>query len=119
MLLFYGVGQLIRFALIEKYTVILAHIDRYIKYQSAEINAFFEAGALAQINLDSLVSPGSRKKLMPYIKIDKVAALGSDLHNTDVKILLKLPKIIKSLGSDFSVIMKRSEALLQTANDIN
>lgn len=98
------------------YTVILAHIDRYIKRYEEQIDLLIRGGALAQVNADSLSSFFSRKKMMEYIDSGCVSALGSDLHGADKKSYSAFTSLKKHIGEDnYERIMSRSEKLLEMA----
>ncbi|MBQ8140749.1 MAG: histidinol-phosphatase [Clostridia bacterium] len=100
-------------------TVVLAHIDRYIGKYGDGIDELLSMGALAQINSDSLASFFTRKKLMPYIESGYVAALGSDLHGTDVKQYKTFEGLKKNIGeANFNSIMNKSAELLAAAQFI-
>lgn len=102
------------------YTVVLAHIDRYMKVNPQGIDELISMGAYAQINASSLASHGMRSKLYPYIKDgDTVCAIGSDLHGHDKKQYKPFCKAQKLLGEDFGEIMCRTEKLLFGAEIIN
>lgn len=101
------------------YTVVLAHIDRYVKQYSSIIDAMLELGAYAQINAEGLEHFGTRRKLMGYIKnTDRVCALGSDLHGADPKDYKRFVACRKLLGEHFDIIMSRTAALLKTAEPV-
>ncbi|MBQ8330884.1 MAG: hypothetical protein IJX94_00095 [Clostridia bacterium] len=108
--LFYTVESLTR-----RFTVVLAHIDRYIHTQKAEIYELLRLGAFAQINGYAFDSFGKRRKLAPILESDRVVALGSDLHGTDKKTYQKFIDSKKRLGDTFDVIMERSAKLLESA----
>lgn len=102
------------------YTVILAHIDRYLKRYEAQIDILLRKGAVAQVNADSLSSFFSRKKLMEYIDSNCVSALGSDLHGADKKAYHAFVSVKKHIGADnYEDIMSRSAKLLEKAEFIN
>lgn len=102
--------------LLSDYTVVLAHIDRYL-FQQKNIQALLNMGALAQINAEALFSFGSRRKLSSFFKEDSLVALGSDLHNVDEKTYLKFVTAKKHLGSLHEEIMERSAELLENAKN--
>ena len=104
-------------ALLRRYTVVLAHIDRYLP-QSASIQTLLEMGAMAQVNAESLFSFGARRKLVPFIREGAVVALGSDLHNVDEKSYIKFTTAEKHLKSLHGEIMERSVTLLKNAENI-
>ena len=102
------------------YTVILAHIDRYVKRFSDGIDALIEKGAKTQINADSLGSFFERKKLMPYIEGGCVYALGSDFHGSDKKTYKVFTDAKKNIGAEnYERVMRKAEKLLADAEIIN
>lgn len=103
-------------ALLNRYTVILAHIDRYL-FQANHIQTLLDMGALAQINAEALFSFGTRRKLSPFLDTDSVVALGSDLHNVEERNYLKFATADKHLGALHEEIMERSAQLLQNAKN--
>jgi len=103
----------------EGYTVVLAHIDRYVKRFEEGIDTLLSMGALAQINADSLVSFFDRKKLRPYIESGRVCALGSDLHGSDPRSYKPFAELKKHIGVEhFEGIMKSSQKLLEGAKTL-
>lgn len=108
--LFYTVDELTK-----RYTVVLAHIDRYIRAQADEIEELVEMGALAQINASSLFSFGEKRKLEPFIQNGLIWAIGSDLHNLEKKSYRQFHDAQKKLGDEYSRIMSRSASLLKDA----
>ena len=104
-------------SLLRRYTVVLAHIDRYL-FQAKQIETLLDMGALAQINAESLFSFGSRHKLAPFLKGDAVVALGSDLHNVEEKSYGRFANAEKHLGSLHGEIMERSAELLKNAKNL-
>jgi protein-tyrosine phosphatase len=103
--------------LLGRYTVVLAHIDRYLRTQSGEIDTLLQMGALAQVNASSLFSFGSRRKLAPFLDSGAVVALGSDLHGADKKAYEAFANAEKKLGSLHGEILSRSAELLRTADN--
>ena len=101
--------------LAKKYTVVLAHIDRYIKHHKADIEELLDLGAYAQINAYSLASMGIRHKLASFLEGDRVVALGSDLHGADEKSYGRFMAAEKRLGDLYGRIMERTAALLEGA----
>ncbi len=102
--------------LLNSYTVVLAHIDRYL-FQPKAIGALLDMGALAQINAEALFFFGLRRKLSPFLKGDSVVALGSDLHNVEEKTYARFITAEKHLGSLHGKIMERSAELLKDAKN--
>ena len=64
-------------------TVVVAHIERYIKLQ--ENNRFWEllseTGVLVQLNAEFLISRFTRRKAIEWIKKGRIDCLGSDCHD--------------------------------------
>ena len=99
----------------KRFTVVLVHIDRYIKEQKAEIEQLLDLGALAQINGSAMFSLAKRRKLRSFLESDAVVALGSDLHGTNKIFYQQFLGAQKKLGDLTPAIMHRSEKLLENA----
>lgn len=98
------------------YTVVLAHIDRYLKSDPRGVEELLSLGAYAQINSSSFLSHSTRNKLYRYIEDgDTVCAIGSDLHGCNKKLYKGFLKAQKILGNEFEKIMSRSDKLLSGA----
>ena len=98
------------------FTVVLAHIDRYIDKYSEEIDRFIEEGALFQLNSDSLASIVRRKKVLPYLQKDAAVAIGSDLHGPNKSVCKDFAKVRRIVGEEtYDRIMQRTEKLLENA----
>lgn len=102
--------------LLERYTVVLAHIDRYL-YQPKRIQTLLEMGALAQINAESLFSFLTRQKLKPFLSTPSLVAVASDLHNVDEATYSKFATVDRHLGALTDRITERSETLLRSAEN--
>ena len=101
------------------FTIVLAHIDRYLKDHDEEIRSLISLGAYAQINAASLYSSSLKKRLRYYLEeTDSVVALGSDLHGVDKAVYRKFAKLPSCLDTAYGEIMKRSESLLSGAQKI-
>ena len=102
------------------YTVVLAHIDRYLKSFAQGVDDLIALGAYAQINASSLSSCHMRKKLFKYIENgNTVRAIGSDLHGSSKKDYKQFRKAQKLLGEDLEKIMDRTDKLLADAETID
>ena len=106
-------------ALTKRFTVVLAHIDRYVRYEQEAIGALLKLGALAQINGYAFSSLLTRRKLKPFLEGNRVVALGSDLHGADPKAYAQFLSAKKRLGPAFEEIMTRSSDLLKSAELLN
>ena len=101
-----------------EYTVVLAHIDRYIKAYGDQIHALLDMGALAQINASSLNGWLARKRMLPYLKDQRVVAFGSDLHREDADAMAAYAALQKLPDDLFSRICERTAELLTEAVEI-
>jgi protein-tyrosine phosphatase len=97
------------------YTVVLAHIDRYIKNYGNDIQELLGMGALAQVNAQALSSHKMSKKIKEHVRSNHVCALGSDLHGVDKALYRHFTKLPKRLGADYGAIMDRAAKLLYDA----
>lgn len=97
------------------YTVVLAHIDRYVKKYGHQIDELLSMGALAQINAIGLRGFLNRRRLKPYWQSDCVVGFGTDLHGTSAD-HIEAYKALGRLPNDaFSQITARTRHLLQDA----
>lgn len=97
------------------FTVMLAHVDRYLRICPNDLDTLQEMGALMQVNADALGLFSLHGRLMRYIKEGSVCAVGSDLHGAnppDYKKFVKAPSVLKNHYID---IMNSSHALLENA----
>ena len=101
--------------LLQRFTVVLAHIDRYVCFQEKELWNLLAMGAMAQINGYAFSSFSQRKILRPFLESDRVVALGSDLHGADKKCYAQFLASQKRLDDTFDAIMERSASLLSNA----
>ena len=82
-------------------TPIIAHLDRYLSYQSGNdhIMDLIRLGALIQMNGDYVNGLFTRKKAIDLIKDGVVSLLGSDCHN--------MQKRAPNLGKTFDIIRRK------------
>ena len=97
------------------YTVVLAHINRYLHSFADQIEYLLDMGALAQVNATSLKSFWHRRRLIPYLESGCVVALGSDLHGQDQKTIDAYAALTKLPNNLFSLICEKSAELLADA----
>jgi protein-tyrosine phosphatase len=101
------------------YTVVLAHIDRYVKICGDDVDTLLSMGALAQINADALFHLSALKKINKYLETsDCICALGSDLHGAKPNAYNNFAKAPKALKEHYEVIMQRAKKLLFEAETI-
>lgn len=88
-----------------KITLVLAHIERYIKLQSDEvIGQLLSSGILLQINASFVCDFFTKRQAMNLLKNRAVHLLGSDCHNMSDRapdIGRAYEKISKKLGDEF------------------
>lgn len=86
-------------------TPVLAHIERYINYQSAEVfNNLLASDMLMQVNASCITSLFTSHKALNWLKKGKVHFIGSDCHNLTTRppeILKAYDVIGKKLGGNF------------------
>ncbi len=98
------------------YTVVLAHIDRYMKEHSQYIYSLLDMGALAQINPYALSAFGPKKDINSILtQSESIVAIGSDLHGSKKGALDDFVKLKKKLGEHYERISARSAELLKDA----
>ena len=98
------------------YTVMLAHIDRYLGHFHKEIDTLLSIGALAQVNADAVRHPLIMGRIKKYLeKTDSICAFGSDLHGCEPKSYAPFTKTIRSLSDHADRIMRTTATLLKDA----
>lgn len=76
------VKEVIELSNLRNITVVVAHIDRYIKFQKrAYINALLDNGILFQSNPDFFTGFFTKNKAFSMLKNNEIHFLGSDCHN--------------------------------------
>lgn len=66
--------------------LVLAHIDRYQSIQNPKIwDRLRDSGCIMQVNASSLISLGSRRKIIKLMKKRCVHCIGSDCHNISTR----------------------------------
>jgi len=100
------------------YTVVLAHINRYLSSFADQIEYLLDMGALAQVNASSLKGFWSRRRLLPYLESGCVVALGSDLHGQDQKAIDAFAALSKLPNDLFARICEKSAELLAEAKEV-
>lgn len=100
------------------YTVVLAHINRYMHSFADQIEYLLDMGALAQVNAASLKSFWNRRRMIPYMESGHVVALGTDLHGQEQKTIDAYAALSKLPNDLFSRISERSKTLLAEATEV-
>lgn len=100
------------------YTVVLAHIDRYVEHHFDELSALLSSGVLAQINTSSLYHKTMRTWLAPFLEADQIYAIGSDLHGANKKTYREFSKASRRLEGLYNNISEHSAEILKNAERI-
>lgn len=102
----YVIKELVDISCSGNVTVLLAHVDRYLKFQRSGTAEYLLANdILMQINADYICNFGTRHKALGLLKKQAVHVIGSDCHNMAERApeIGKADEIIrKKLGNDFS-----------------
>ena len=102
------------------YTVVLAHIDRYIAKYEHDIDDLVSMGAAVQINASAFSGFALKRKMRSYIDADCTCVLGSDLHGTEPKRYRSFAALKSRLGKErFERVMRNSEELLKNAEPMH
>ena len=101
------------------YTVVLAHIDRYIGNFKSEIDTLLSVGAYAQVNAVVIRHPlllGSIKKYLS--ETDRICAFGSDLHGCNKHGYTCFNRLNSVFKERYREVMNRSLELLEGSRSI-
>lgn len=101
----YTLREFEELALSRDITVVLAHIERYLKFQNDETwNRLYENGILMQVNASFFTAFSTKRKALTYLENGDIHFIGSDCHNLTSRAprIGKAFKIIKNkLGESF------------------
>ena len=97
------------------FTVVLAHIDRYLPKHLLDILELLDMGALAQINAPSVRKLRLKKHVLPFLYDERLVAFGTDLHGEDKKSAEEFRKLTKLKDEIFEKVSKRTQILLSNA----
>ncbi len=101
----YSIRELCEISNSGKYTVVLAHIDRYLNYQNRDvIERLLQNDILLQCNSSFFVSWFSSIKAFKMLKKMQIHFIGSDCHNTTSRppnINKAFNAIAKKFGGEF------------------
>ena len=102
------------------YTVILAHIDRYLGHFHKEIDTILSLGAYAQVNADAVRHPLIMSRIKKYLEqTDRICAFGSDLHGCDKRDYTCFGMLPKAFKEHFGEVMSRSLSLLEDSESLS
>ncbi len=92
--------------------VVLAHMERYMGFQSkSTLRRVYQSGVLIQCNAEFFLDLPTRRKAMSMLKAGEIDFIGSDCHNVDSrapKIGAAYETIKKKLGEDFLTSFDRN-----------
>ncbi len=101
----YTVKELEELARIGEVTVVIAHIERYMRLQSAQTLArLYECGILVQCNASVFLSSTTKRRSLSMLREGKIHFIGSDCHNLTSRppaIGRAYDVIKKKLGNEF------------------
>ncbi len=113
----YTVREVVELSSARNFTVILAHVERYLRLQSRNTwERFIEAGVFMQVNASFFNELQTRRKALSMLKKGEIHLIGSDSHN----LTSRAPRLGKTfelihnkLGENFaSQIKELGESLL-------
>lgn len=101
----YTVRELVELSGHTDLTVVLAHIERYLSFQSRDVwERLYDSEILMQANATFFTKITTRRKALSLLKNDMIHFIGSDCHNLSARppFIGKAFEIIKDkLGDDF------------------
>ena len=101
----YTSNELTELACVGDLRIILAHIERYLSFQSADVlERLTGSGLLMQVNATYFTEFASRRKALRMLGDGKIQFIGSDTHNISTRppYIKKAVDIIKKkFGGDF------------------
>ncbi|MBP3446444.1 MAG: capsular polysaccharide biosynthesis protein [Clostridia bacterium] len=101
----YVLSELFNLAAYSGHTVVLAHIERYMNYQSADVfEKLLANDVLMQVNADFVTGFFSKHKALNLFRKEKLHFIGSDCHNLTTRppeIAKAYELIGKKLGTQF------------------
>lgn len=99
------VNELMELSCFGEMKIVLAHVERYLSYQSAEVlERLFDSSLLMQANATFFTQLSSRRKALRLLSDGVIRFLGSDTHNTKTRtpMIGKAVEVIqKKFGDDF------------------
>lgn len=117
----YMVRELVELSGKGGFKVILAHVERYMNLQSADVwDRISESGILKQVNATFFTSFLSKRKALSLLKHGEIHFVGTDCHNMTTRspqICKAFENIEKKLGGEYiSKMNEHGYSLLGTVN---
>ncbi len=114
----YEVREVCEMAAAGEVTVLLAHIERYLAFQSDETwDRLLKCGVLMQSNAEFFLTPVVRRRALQMLRRERIHVLGTDTHNLTTRaphMDAAMAYIAKKLGQDFrEYFERRSEDFLE------
>lgn len=80
----FAVDELKKLSNVKGYTIIIAHIERYMNAQSSDtLRKLRSMGVLSQVNASFFIRLTTRKKAIRMLRNGEINAIGSDCHNLE------------------------------------
>lgn len=102
----YDIRELIDLNCSGSVTVMLAHVERYLKYQKKGVlERLLDQGVLIQVNASFFASVWNRRQAIRMLQRGEIHAIGSDCHNLGGRrpnMDIAVQAIEKKLGTGFS-----------------
>ncbi len=101
----YTIKELTDLASTRGLTVILAHIERYLAFQSSKVwDRLYNCGILMQVNASFIYGRSTRRKAFKMINDGRIHFIGSDCHNMSTRpprIGEAYELLLKKFGADY------------------
>ncbi len=102
----YTVGELESLALSGRFILIIAHLERYMDYQSKDVLVrLYQSGIRMQFSADYFLDFWSRRKAISMLRRGEIHIIGSDCHNITARppnVGDAYKAIAKKLGEGFA-----------------
>lgn len=91
-------------------TVLLAHVERYLRFQTPEVwDALLEGGVLAQSNASFFLDWRTRRRALRMLKAGRIHLLGSDCHNMRTR-PPRMGKALEAVGQEGRELLEQELA---------
>lgn len=115
----YAVSELVHLASTGKVVVLLAHVERYFSFQSADVwKRLIENGIIMQANASFFAELKTRRKAIKLLKERFIRLLGSDCHGVKMRspqMDKALQRIEKKLGGEtVERLIRRGRFFMET-----
>lgn len=101
----YTIRELVELASSPDIRLMLAHVERYIRFQSKDsMDRLYDNGIMMQVNASFFNEAGTRRKALGMLRSGEIQFIGSDCHNVrsrPPKIGRAAEIIEKKFGSEF------------------